>query len=298
MKTGKSYIIWMPENGSGKSLQFRIGPGYLIALVIVLLICVLSIPLLQSHIMKLNRTILSLESKGVELKTEIASLEYLKQNLKRIEKKDRQLSEYFGMDERPGSVEELLGKGGMPDMSGTLDYEANAAPLSDETNLPSYLENLESKFKNFAKLLKRKDLILDYTPSILPLDKKGISLSSGFGWRINPFSKRKEFHAALDISGNKGMKIYAPANGIVLKAGRDKHLGNYIVLRHSDQIKTIFGHLSRILVKEGDEVTRGKKIGLMGNSGLSTSSHLHYMVVKNDRAVNPMEYILDASDDL
>ena len=290
MKAAKSYIIWMPKNGTGRLKQAIIEPKYLVVLAIALAACVMLIPFLQSHILKLNNKIVNLENKKETLESEISSLKYLKQNLTRIENKDRQLNKYFGIEKEDETLDGLLGKGGAPDISGYSDeYPA-------DSYLPVLLNTLESNFDKFEKLLETKELIQEYTPSIFPLEKKGTYLSSGFGWRVNPFTKRKEFHAALDIAGNTGIKIIAPANGIIIKAGHDKRLGNFIVLRHSEQIKTIYGHLSRILVKEGEEVTRGKKIGLMGNSGLSTSSHLHYMVVKDGRAVNPMEYILDANE--
>ena len=292
MKAAKSYIIWMPKNGIGKLRQVIIEPKYLVVLAIALAACVLLIPFLQSHIFKLNNKIANLENKKETLESEISSLKYLKQNLARIENKDRQLSKYFGIEKEDETLDGLLGKGGAPDMSEYLDdYPA-------DSYLPGHLNTLENNFDKFEKLLETKELIQDSTPSIFPLEKKGTYLSSGFGWRVSPFTKRKEFHAALDMAGNTGIKIIAPANGIIIKAGYDKRLGNFIVLRHSEQYKTIYGHLSRILVKEGDEVTRGKKIGLMGNSGLSTSSHLHYMVVKDGRAVNPMEYILDVNETL
>ncbi len=298
MKATKSYIIWMPKNGTGKSRQIIIRPGYLVALAIALIVSVLSIPFFQNHIFSLNQKIAFLDNKSREMKAEISNLRYLKQNLARIEDKDRQLNEYFGIEKMSaGSNEGLLGQGGASDMSEYLELD-NTGNNPADSYLPAHLDSLESDFKKFEKLLKAKETIQDYTPNIIPVDKKGIHLSSGFGWRANPFTKRKEFHAAIDIAGNWGTKIIAPANGIVLKTGHDKRLGNYIVLRHSEQIKTIFGHLSNVAVKDGEEIFRGEKIGLMGNSGLSTSSHLHYMIVKDGRAVNPLEYILDVSEKL
>ena len=289
----------MPKSGSGKSRQIIIRPRYLVALAVSLVLCVLSIPFLQNHIFTLNQMITDLENKKVSLKSEISELKYLKQNLARIENKDRQLSKYFGIDGKPESLDGLLGQGGDTDMP---EYSKNSQTLSKhlaDSYLPAHLDTLESKFEKYEKLLITKEKIQNHTPNIIPVEKKGrIRFSSGFGWRENPFTKRKEFHAAVDIAGNWGTKIIAPANGIVLKAGHDKRLGNFILIKHSEQIKTLFGHLCRIQVKEGDEVIRGKKIGLMGNTGLSTSTHLHYMVVKNGRAVNPMEYILDVSEKL
>ena len=295
MKASKSYIIWMPKNGTGKSRQIIIRPGYLVALSITLIVCVLSIPLFQNHIFSLNQRIADLEHTRTNMKSEISNLRYLEQNLARIEKKDRQLSKYFGIEDMSETPEGLFGKGGSPDMSEYLEGSGDESCPAD-SYLPVHLGTLEANFEKFEKLLETKEEIQDYTPNIVPVDKKGTYISSGFGWRVNPFTKRKEFHAALDIAGNWGTKIVAPANGVVLKTGHDKRLGNYILISHSEQIKTIYGHLSRVVVKEGEEVSRGKKIGLMGNTGLSTSSHLHYMVIKEGRAVNPLEYILDMSE--
>ena len=294
MKAAKSYIIWMPKSGSGKSRQVIISPKYLVALSITLAVCILSIPFFQNHIFTLKNKIADLENKKIALENEMSNLKYLKQNLARIENKDRQLSKYFGID-TPEAMEDLFGKGGSSEISEYSDYEKNEENYPANSYLPAHLVSLEGNFEKFEKLLKSKEIIQDSTPNIMPLEQKGTYLSSGFGWRKNPFTKRREFHAAIDIAGNTGTKIIAPANGIVMKTGHDKRLGHFIVLRHSEHIKTIFGHLSRVLVKNGDEVSRGKKIGLMGNSGLSTSSHLHYMVVKDNRAVNPLEYILDMS---
>ncbi|MGD9159017.1 MAG: hypothetical protein PVG39_11465, partial [Desulfobacteraceae bacterium] len=126
MKVAKSYIIWMPKNGSGKSRQIIIGPGYLMALAIALISCVLLIPFLQNHIFTLNNKIASLKNKSLTLKSEISNLKYLEQNLTRIEKKDRQLSMYFGIDDNSEeSLQELLGKGGAPDITEYSEYEEN-----------------------------------------------------------------------------------------------------------------------------------------------------------------------------
>lgn len=296
MRDNKSYIIWMPQNGSGKTHQIIINPWYLIALAITLMFCIVSIPFFQKHLLALNKKIVFLENNSTRMETEIANLRYLKDNLKKIEKKDRQLSEYFGLDSNSADMEGLLGKGGMSDNSGYIEFEKNLLSLPDNNGLSSHINNLDEKFKKYSELNKTREQILEVTPSILPVEKNGISLSSNFGWRENPFTKSKEFHAALDISGHTGAKIFAPARGIVLKTGYNERIGKFIVIRHTDGIKTLFAHLSHIYAEDGKEVKRGERIGLMGNSGLSTSSHLHYMVIKEGRAVNPLEYILDMSN--
>lgn len=298
MRNSKSYIIWMPQNGSGKTRQIIINPLHLVALAIALALCIVSIPFLELRLFTLNRKIASLEGSSAGMKTEIADLRYLRDNLKHIEKKDLHLSEYFGMSTNFPDPEGLPGRGGLSDDSGYMTLTNSLLSLPDDNSLSSHLTNLDERFKKYSELIKTREQILEVTPSILPVEKKGISVSSGFGWRENPFTKTKEFHAAIDISGHIGTKIYAPARGLVLKTGHDKRIGKFIVISHTDQIKTIYGHLSAINAEAGKEVKRGERIGLMGNSGLSTGSHLHYMVIKEGRAVNPLEYILDMSDAL
>ena len=297
MRNSKSYIIWMPQNGSGKTHQVIINPWYLIALAIALALCIVSMPFLEHRIFTLNKKIAFLEGSSTGMKTEIAELRYLKDNLKHIEKKDRQLSEYFGISTNLTDLEGLPGQGGVSDDSGYMALNSLLS-LPYDNNLSSHLTNLDERFKKYSELINTREQILEVTPSILPVEKKGISVSSGFGWRENPFTKRKEFHAAIDISGDLGTKIYAPARGLVLKTGHDKRIGKFIVIRHTEKITTIYGHLDVVYAETGKEVKRGERIGLMGNSGLSTGSHLHYMVIKEGRAVNPLEYILDMGDGL
>ena len=156
MKAAKSYIIWMPKNGIGKLRQVIIEPKYLVVLAIALAACVLLIPFLQSHIFKLNNKIANLENKKETLESEISSLKYLKQNLARIENKDRQLSKYFGIEKEDETLDGLLGKGGAPDMLEYLDdYPA-------DSYLPGHLNTLENNFDKFEKLLETKELIQDF----------------------------------------------------------------------------------------------------------------------------------------
>jgi len=294
MQSEKSYIIWMPRCGTGKARQLLIRPVYILSLFITLFSSVLSIPFLETKVIELNIKLEELEQKKTGMESEIANLNYLKENLANIEMEDTMLSNYFGIDDNTFS--RFSGTGGALDLA---EYSTGINNKNDLNisphDLPAKLEVLKNNLKVYSRLLEEKDYLLEYTPNILPVDSKEIRFSSYFGWRKNPFTKTKDFHAGLDISGKKGTKIIAPANGIVIREGYDQRLGNYIVMQHGENLRTIFGHLSSINVAEGDELKRGDKIGLMGNSGLSTSNHLHYTVIKNDRAINPMQYILDIS---
>lgn len=129
------------------------------------------------------------------------------------------------------------------------------------------------------------------TPSIWPV--KG-PVSSKFGPRISPFTGKKAFHAGVDISAPRGKKVRAPAKGKVVRAAYDTRMGNYIRINHRHGIETTYGHLSKMLVRYGQEVKRGDVLGLVGSTGrFSTGPHLHYQIAVNDKVVDPLQYILD-----
>ena len=129
------------------------------------------------------------------------------------------------------------------------------------------------------------------TPSIWPV--KG-PVSSRFGPRISPFTGKRTFHAGLDISGPRGKTVRAPAKGKVVEAAYDWKIGNFIRINHRYGVETIYGHLSKLLVRDGQEVKRGDVLGLIGSTGrYSTGPHLHYQIAVNDKVVDPLQYILD-----
>ena len=133
--------------------------------------------------------------------------------------------------------------------------------------------------------------LLAATPSVWPV--RG-HISSKFGPRISPFTGKRAFHSGLDISAPRGKKVRSPANGKVVRASYDVRMGNYIRINHRHGIETTYGHLSKILVRYGQEVKRGDLLGLVGSTGrFSTGPHLHYQIAVNDKVVDPLQYILD-----
>lgn len=128
-------------------------------------------------------------------------------------------------------------------------------------------------------------------PSICPLPIGSFVLTSPFGERVSPFTNTKDFHTGLDLAAREGTSVLAPGDARVVFAGRFPlrrnvrwwRYGNVVVLHHGQRFVTIFAHLDEISVRRGRLVTRGDQIGTVGNSGWSTSPHLHYEV----RAVRP-----------
>jgi murein DD-endopeptidase MepM/ murein hydrolase activator NlpD len=127
-------------------------------------------------------------------------------------------------------------------------------------------------------------------PSTEPV--RGTSFTSGFGVRSDPFRGRAAMHAGIDLAGPVGTPIYATADATV---GRSEYhsggYGNLVELEHGHGIQTRYGHLSKSLVTAGQRVKRGDMIGLMGSTGRSTGSHLHYEVRIDGKAVNPVPFL-------
>ena len=119
--------------------------------------------------------------------------------------------------------------------------------------------------------------------------------TSGFGVRSDPFRGSAAMHAGIDLAAPLGTPVYATADGFVDRAEWAGGYGNLVEIDHGKGLQTRFGHLSRILVQPGQRVTRGMLIALMGSTGRSTGSHLHYEVRIDGRAVNPVPF-LQAAD--
>lgn len=252
---------------------------------------------------RLYRNHLHLKQENARLQQKEKQLEALRQTVERIRKDEKIVRSFLGLDTEKAE-ENTLGQGGVPstDLSKVDHRDAmlNAAvPLPVKVRESSSLavaENLAAKLKELLGTMHDQRKLWRDTPSVMPVDTSSYWLSSGFGWRNSPFTGRKEFHNGLDICGGKGTAIIAPADGMVLKKGRDKYLGNYIKIDHGRGIKTIYGHLSKIHVRTKEKVNRGDAIGIMGSTGLSTGNHLHYVVKLNNKFMNPLHYILNAKD--
>ncbi|MDC0189836.1 peptidoglycan DD-metalloendopeptidase family protein [Rhodospirillales bacterium] len=151
--------------------------------------------------------------------------------------------------------------------------------------LKSSIDNLGAKLDRLSNL-KRLVGVIPFSP---PLEH--FSISSHFGKRRDPINKRWAMHYGLDLTGFKKAKVYATAPGKVVKSGYKGKYGKFIEIDHGDGFKTRYGHLYKTLVKRGQEVKFRQKIGLLGNSGRSTGSHLHYEVTHNGKQKNPWRFI-------
>lgn len=128
-----------------------------------------------------------------------------------------------------------------------------------------------------------------YIPSGRPVEK--LVLTSNFGVRSDPFNGGARMHKGIDIPGPVGTPIHATADGIVNRAGWASGYGNLVQISHGNGMETRYGHMSKLLVAPNSYVHRGQVIGLMGSTGRSTGSHLHYEVRVEGAAINPIPFV-------
>ena len=152
----------------------------------------------------------------------------------------------------------------------------------------------QDEFESLLRSLEDQQNLLASTPAIRPVSRGVKSwVTSRFGYRKSPFTGRREFHKAYDIAARQGTPILATADGIVTFSGKKGLLGQTIVIDHGHGMVTRFGHISKLLKKRGEKVSRWETIALMGNTGRSTGPHVHYEVRLNGMPVNPEKYILN-----
>ncbi|MBN1574530.1 MAG: M23 family metallopeptidase [Deltaproteobacteria bacterium] len=133
-----------------------------------------------------------------------------------------------------------------------------------------------------------EDEFIDRVPSIWPCPGR---ITSGFGYRIHPRHGCLKFHAGVDIANRIGTPVVATGGGRVMYTGWHDDLGLYVKVRHTDRLVTKYGHLDKILVKIGDEVVRGDRIGTVGTTGWVTGPHTHYEILIDGVNVNPVEWM-------
>lgn len=161
------------------------------------------------------------------------------------------------------------------------------APSPDEARANAILQGLD--MLNIYRIAAYK------VPLGLPLQTR-FRFTSDFGGRMDPINGSARMHEGQDLAGDYGSAVYSTADGKITHAGWENGYGQLVKIQHINGIETRYGHLSQIDVKVGQKISRGEKIGDMGNSGRSTGTHLHYEVRLNGKAVNPMTFIRAAKD--
>ncbi|MGE5631277.1 MAG: peptidoglycan DD-metalloendopeptidase family protein [Caulobacteraceae bacterium] len=170
-----------------------------------------------------------------------------------------------------------------PDMSNEIKSIG-----SDFTTLSQKIASQKQEIEKSMGSIKSKLAYLLAKPSIVPVSA---NITGGFGYRRNPFTSRgSEFHRGIDFGASYGQTVVSTGDGVVIFAGWNSGYGRTVIISHGYGLTTLYGHNSKLLVKQGDKVKKGQAISKVGNTGRSTGTHLHYEVKLNGKNVNPAKY--------
>jgi len=178
------------------------------------------------------------------------------------------------------------------DLEGYANSEVIIATSKKIDVLSKKIYVQSKSFDTVIELAKNKEKMIACIPAIQPVALKDFArISDYFGSRNDPFTGKRTMHHGMDFTGPEGSDIYATGDGVVVEAGYSFYgYGNRVVIDHGYGYKTVYAHLEKIIIDEGDKVKRGDVIGSLGNTGRSTGAHLHYEVKLNNRPVDPINY--------
>ena len=215
--------------------------------------------------------------------------------LQHVEERDNNLYRvYFNTSAIP-EEQRKAGFGGVnryKDLEGYNNSELVTNTTKRVDVLSKQLAIQSKSLDEILKLAKEKEKLLSAIPAIQPVKNEQLKqMASGFGYRSDPFTKVRKFHAGMDFSAKTGTPIYATGDGVVDRADNTASgYGNHIVIRHGFGYETLYAHLSKYKVRAGQRVKRGDVIGYVGSTGRSEAPHLHYEVHKNGEVVNPLNF--------
>ncbi|TDA69837.1 MAG: peptidase M23 [Clostridia bacterium] len=217
-----------------------------------------------------------IEARRQDIEARKAALERKRDHIASLEAENtRELANLAGQKEKKqGLLEQAL-----------ASKEAAERALAEEEEAS---RQLAAKIKELEARLAKEPFVGGRFAWPLPGHSR---ITSDFGWRIHPILGGRRFHDGIDIDAPQGTRVIAAADGTVLLAGWYGGYGNAVVISHGGSITTLYGHMSRIGVSEGQRVTRGQEIGRVGTTGLSTGYHLHFGVRKNGEPINPWSYL-------
>jgi len=206
----------------------------------------------------------------------------------------------FGMDPLDEDVLEG-GIGGHNDNAELRNLEKGQLIIAAKRKVRKLKHQMVLQSKSLDTILteaKRKEEMLAHIPSIKPVNQdrlaRGVRHLSGYGYRIHPIYKTRKMHWGIDFTAPRGTAVQATGDGVVKRIEKRRTgYGYNVVIDHGYGYESLYAHFSKILVKKGDKVKRGQKIGEVGSTGTSTAPHCHYEIKYKGKKVNPIDYVLD-----
>jgi len=211
-------------------------------------------------------------------------LNYIDQQTDRIQQIMKK--QIIGKEKLPTLEKEDKSSSGGPFINEELRHEDVSLALD---NLMAKVDAREIQYNQMEAMMLKQSVLKLTLPTLYPVDVP--YRSSSYGWRHDPILGIRAFHNGLDFSAAEGEPIRATADGRVKRVGRGPDYGKFVVIDHGDRLETRYAHASKILVSEGDLVQREDVIALVGNTGRSTGSHLHYEIRYKNRSLDPRQYL-------
>jgi len=200
----------------------------------------------------------------------------------------------FGSSPIPKSIRDA-GVGGNRSYEGLEKYDNEELMKHSFEKLDEMGRKMAIQSKSYdeiTKLIKNKEEMLASIPAIQPISNVDLTrIASGFGMRIDPIYKTGKMHNGIDFTSPTGTPIYATGNGYVEKIEFSaRGYGNHVVINHGYGYASLYAHMSKIIVYNGQKLKRGDVIGYVGSSGKSTGAHLHYEVIYNSEKIDPINF--------
>jgi len=218
-----------------------------------------------------------------------ARLAELQSRVTRLDALGRKLIDVSRIDAEEFDFDSVPGVGGPGSASADAEDWRMSELEAAIDGLANRIQDRERQLTVLDGVLEDREITAATTPAGRPIVKGW--LSSPFGYRKDPFTGKKAWHAGIDFAGAEGSPVVAVAGGVVTHAGKRWGYGRLVEITHGNGYVTRYGHARKILVKEGQIVRRGDRIAEMGSSGRSTGPHTHLEVLKNGKAINPWKFV-------
>lgn len=247
-----------------------------------------------------EKSVILLQQEIDRMKKESSDREDKLSDLLELEAKLKQFTEAYGNTVHPEGPVHVPKEQITTESYSPSEEARHMVRLAVESNLDfRSITRLVTSMEETMSASLRQERLRQAKLAALPTGWPTLShiLTSGFGYRSDPFTGRTTFHAGIDIGGKSGDPVFAAADGVVVETGNDSSRGNFVVIQHDDQLQTTYYHLKRIEANKNDTVARGEKIGLLGSTGRSTAPHLHFQIMQGDEPVNPFNYLRLVKED-
>lgn len=293
-------FMYIPGNNAEvRNVRIRSAAALIViaAFVVLVTTSVIMIVKYSGH-MRDSHLFTELESENAALRGRIQTFHY------EIDELEKRMNNNFELQNRARMLAGLdpidsqvwqVGVGGpeplMLESADITDSERILSNLDDDLERMVRQSKLQlESYDEIIDILDQEKKVRDCTPSIRPL--RGGYLSSRFGRRMDPFTGRISRHTGIDYRARTGTQVMTTADGVVTMAKKNGSFGLMIEVNHGFGFKTRYAHLSKMLVRRGSRVKRGEIIGLVGNTGRSTGSHLHYEVMFKKARRDPLHYVI------